>query len=159
VCDEAIAAVLSDGSLWFGGELLTGSQRPGSNQMVRWGRDSDWQQVSVTPFAIAGIRRSGSFCCWNGLSLANPTRLPFFSPSRYSDWIALANNGTLLTLAVDGSLVQWLEPQESSDGSVTAYIRFQISGGHEFYSLEPTLGRNTWLGRSRIKARKIADVR
>src|SRR5262249_9015445 len=84
VADEAIAAVFSDGSLWIGGGLARAAGRD-SREMNRWGQDTDWQQVLVTPFAFAGLRQNGSLWRWNGLSGLNPTSSPFFTPSRYSD--------------------------------------------------------------------------
>ena len=149
---DAVAAVCDDGSLWLGGILPFRPLSPdmmirARTEMVRWGTESDWEQVQLLgPLAAVGVKRDGSLWTWDIAQaswLRDKAVAPHVPVSRYPVWVAVCPYGsTYLTLGRDDTLCVWGDPEDD----------------HYYDFNRDALDPRRLLLPSRIKAREIADL-
>ena len=111
--------------------------------MVRYGTESDWEQVQLRGLLAVGVKRNGSLWVWDIAGVWVNSAAPPVPISRYPVWGAVCPYGsTYLTLGRDDTLCVWRDPEDE--------YPFGLSG------FDPDPRR--LLLPSRIHAREIADL-
>jgi ABC-type transport system involved in multi-copper enzyme maturation permease subunit len=112
-----------DGTLWAMGDIpmsLLGDNPPDrmqhtrfSAKPVRIGNDSDWSELTHKWVLLAGLKKNGALFERDFYYLHISFWGFEWNPSSYSDWIATgADDRSFLTLAADGTLCSWEDPDQ-----------------------------------------------
>jgi ABC-type transport system involved in multi-copper enzyme maturation permease subunit len=153
--ERAVSMVCADGTLWIGGDLTNtvwervlspAAALRSSHEMVRWTTEGGWAQVGFLGWGKAmGLKADGSLWEWDltqslapdGSWMVQQTR-----PSLFSDWISVCDDdNTFLALAQDGTLCVWGHADDPM-----------------YYDWQGLPDPRRLLSKSRIKARKVADL-